>query len=804
MTPLADWLHTGSGPMQAPTLLLAALLACMALLALGLLRHVHGLRQALRRARRYQAAEQGLREVARHIPVAIFAVRHEPGQTPALDFAVGDLHALIGLEPQQLLDGGKAAASGRIHPDDRAPLAQLLEPLRAATGEPAPQALDFRAYAAQGLRWMHLALAPQRTDGGVHWIGYLLDTTQARTHDEALRAARDAAERAAKARARFLATASHEIRTPLNGVLGTLELLGLGRLDAEQRELLHTANDSAGVLLQILDDVLDFSKLEAGSLRLDCAPFDPRVLLDNVVGAAAAPMRRKGLRIDVAVDAAVAGLLVGDGVRLRQILLNLLGNAGKFTERGRVGVAWRVLGDDGEVQRLRIEVADTGIGVAADQQAQLFTPFQQAEASTARHYGGTGLGLAICRHLVELMGGSIALASQPGAGTTVTLELPLPVARRTVEPRLADERPHHAIVRLRDADTAAALAAHLAALGLSVEQAPPTTPLREGMAADLLFVDEDDHRSGHALPARVVALGEHARPASADDERLHLEANPLRWQALLRICTLALQAAQPQRAADMPAVAEPAATTHAQRRTQRILLVDDHPVGRELLQRQLAQLGWPCETVDDGRAALAALQRGGYALLLTDLNLPQFDGYELAAAWRQHERTHQLPGRLPIIAVTADAPRGDLERYREAGIDDCLGKPLQLRQLESTLERWLPIAHSDAGEPAATAGNETSAELQRQMRPLLIATMRHDLGELAAAIAAGDAATTGQRLHRILGVLPLFADAHLVADGRRHLENLRVRENETLRELPAYLEVLRQRLAQLEAGEGQA
>ena len=817
-----DWLHTASGPWQGTTMLLAALLVLMALLALALLRHVHRQRGMLHRARHYFDVEQDLRRVAAQVPVAIFMLRATRDGVPRLDPLAGNLATVAGMEPNALPAGGNPLQAPlfreHVHPEDLSPLSQLLELPRQAEPQPRSRTLDFRVHAPEGMRWLHLELVPQVLTDGVHWIGCLFDASHGRAHNETLRVARDAAERAAKARADFLATMSHEIRTPMNGVIGMLELLRQTPLDATQGELLHAVEDSAGVLLQILNDVLDFSKLEAGSLRLEREPFDPRILVDNVVSVMAASMRRKGLQVDVLVDAATAGLLLGDGVRIRQILLNLLGNATKFTGQGRIAVAWRVLGDDGGTQRLRITVSDTGIGIPVEKQAGLFTPFNQAEDWTARRYGGTGLGLAICRHLVQLMDGEIKLTSRPGEGTTVTLQLRLPVARREPE-RLPGAAPRHAIVRLRETETAAALAEHLAALGLTVERIDPPLPLRAGMAADLLFLDEDDQDSGRALPARVVAITARDEPApaiAADGERILLAAHPLRWQALLRACAQALaprHATGSTTTVEAPAPGRPSPNAkHARRRTQRILVAEDHPVSQQLVQRQLRLLGWPCDMVDNGRDALAALQRGGYALLLTDCNMPQLSGYELAAAWRQLERESAASARLPIVATTAHALAGELARCREAGMDDCLSKPLQLEPLERKLEQWLGSGDDDAAgavgndahAPSALSSpdyadiDETPDAWRRQLLPMLIATGRADLDGLAAAIAQDDADAAWQRLHRLLGALPLVLDDPLIEEGRKRMASLDAGETTAMAGLAPYIDAMHQLLDRLE------
>lgn len=809
---VSDWLHTASGPMSASTLLLAVLLVAMALLALGVLRYLHGQRQAIRSGWHKLGAEQSLRRVARHAPVAIFTLRDTVEMPSRLDVVTGDPAALVGLDPTRSLDDGNPLRDSTfrqcIHPEDLPALDRLLESTGDDEGKERPQALDFRVHTPTGLRWMHLALTPplRLPDDDTQRIGCMYDATHANVLNEELRSARDAAERAAKARSDFLATMSHEIRTPLNGVIGMLELLGHTRLDTEQHQMLHSVEESASTLMQILNDVLDFSKLAAGGLQLENEAFDPRALVDNVIGAVAAPMQRKGLRVDVLVESAVAGRLMGDSVRIRQILFNLLNNATKFTRHGRIALAWRVAGDSGDTQQTSITVRDTGIGIPGDKQAALFTPFNQAESSTTRHYGGTGLGLAICKQLVELMGGNVSLQSIPGEGTTVTLELRLPVVHRTVN-ALPGAAQRHAVVRLSDEVATTEVAEHLLALGFTVERAPPTQPLRLGMAANVLFVDANDQQSGTEIAARVVAVAKAADPKSPPtiDERIPLETTPLRWQALVQACKLALE--PPPSSRRKTAMAADANTGAGggekppYHRTQRILVAEDHPVGQQLLRRQFDLLGWPCDIVDNGSDALAALHIGGYAMLVTDCNMPQMSGYELATAWRKNEAESGASTRLPIIAMTANALDGELARCRDAGMDDYLSKPLQLQPLERKIEQWMP--HRDSStietptEPAPVLDTAASQALRLSLLPVLIETTNIDLDALDDAAANGDTQVAEQRLHRILGALQLFTDDPLLADSRELLEALHSGDPTALCNLPDHIGALHGLLARL-------
>lgn len=763
-----------------------------------------------------RASEQNLREVTQHIPVVIFIVSRGLDRLRHLTFMAGDLRALFGLDLQDILETDDVIRDwpfqDRIHPEDRDQLKQVL---RQAQHSPHAQSLDFRAYGEEGLRWIHLAMAPQRlADGSVQWTGYFLDTTHINTHNDALRAARDAAERASKAKADFLATMSHEIRTPMNGVIGMLELLSHTELNDEQHELLHAVEDSAGVLLQVLNDVLDFSKIEAGDLRLDNEPFNARTLIDNVVSMMAAHMHKKGLHIQVAVDAALAGKLHGDSVRIRQILLNLLNNAGKFTEQGEVTVKLRVIGDNGTHQRLRLSVTDTGIGIAEDKQARLFTPFVQAESWVTRRHGGTGLGLAICRHLVQLMGGTIELTSQLGIGTTVTVELRLPVDQREVE-KPAGLIGRHAIVRLQSAETAAALAAYLTALGLTIEQIPPSQTLRTGISANMLFLDEDDDVSQSQVAAQVVVVSEQPG-ASTSTESAHgnghlvLHANPLKWQAVTRICLLTLEPlSQPTRHPALVQASNTSAETGNHRPEQahsHVLIAEDHHISQQLIRRQLALLGWTCDVVSNGKAAFAALQNKDYAMLITDCQMPVMNGYELAIAWRQYEDEDGKNTRLPILAMTANALSGEMERCREAGMDDYISKPVQLRALEEKLSLWMPRPPStnalpDPADMAALDPWLTGPDLlglRDDMLPVLVESTQSDLDQLLHAVISHNIPDAIQRLHRVLGALQLFSNDPILTEGREWLEHLHSEQADAyMQQLPPYIAALRRLLETL-------
>ncbi|WP_329743130.1 ATP-binding protein [Dyella sp. A6] len=819
--------NPGAIPATASIEVLAGLLMASGMLCLLLLRMIWKQQLRLKQARSQQnrladeieslrrheqqlhANERSLREISARMPVVVFTMHRDRNRHHRLESLTGDLQALFGVDPNEALEATDLLRDwpfgDRIYPDDVDSLRlQLRHSLRHARAT----SVDFRAYAEDGLRWFHLVMAayPQGK-GNTRWVGYLIDTTNLNAHNEALRAARDAAERASRAKADFLATMSHEIRTPMNGVIGMLELLEHTSLNPDQIELLQAVGDSASVLMQILNDVLDFSKLEAGNLRLDPVPFDLRALVDSAVGLVAGPLHQKGLDVRVGMDTLIAGRLLGDDVRLRQILLNLLNNAGKFTEHGSITVSLRVLGDDGEYQRLQFSIADTGIGIPADKQENLFMPFSQAESWTARRHGGTGLGLAICHHLVELMDGKIALSSEVELGTTITVEVRLPVVQREIA-NPVDLAGQHAVVRLDNHELTAIVRAHLAALGLSVETVPPSQSMRPGIAANILFVDIDDEESSSRIAAHVIALTDspetQTRPYR-DGERIVLGCNPLKWQSMVRACAMTLEPQRPSTATSLPAGGHPSTSTAitappspSPTSAGRILIAEDHPVNQALARRQLALLGWACDIVDNGRAALEALRHNDYALLMTDCQMPEMDGYELAAAWRQLEADEQRTTRLPIIAMTAHTLGDEIVRCRDAGMDDYLSKPVQLKVLQEKLQTWLrPEGQTISPSPSVATAPATQADMLRLLRETSMA----DLDAIELAMANGDAATVARRLHRLLGALQIFIGGPDIGKARQLLDALEEGASPAaLDDFPTSLARLREQVMQLPDG----
>jgi signal transduction histidine kinase/CheY-like chemotaxis protein len=517
------------------------------------------------------------------------------------------------------------------------------------------------AYVRDVHRWQYdnIALAYQKEDLARRLqIAY----DEARfARDSAIDAQRDA-ESANQAKSTFLATVSHEIRTPMNGVLGMIDVLERSPLSVEQREALGTVRYSASTLLRIIDDILDFSKIEAGRLDLESIEFSTVELIEGVAETLAPQAAAKGLKLAAYVAAGVPDRVTGDPLRLQQILFNLLGNAIKFTETGSVRLSLETAGG----QALCIKVADTGIGLSREQQSRLFQPFVQADSSTTRRFGGTGLGLSIVRRLAEAMQGGIDVLSEPGEGATFMVTIRLgeasPAAPRA-EPALQGLRLGLA---LPDVDEARAIARYLEDAGARVVLADPGAGFTgiqiDGLAGDVQLSD------GPATPDAEAAVG---------------LPRPWRRDALIR--AVARAAGRTPVVAAVP-MARPATPLNG-----RVLVVDDNSVNRKILARQLELAGASTDSAAGGEEALELWRKGGYDLVLADLQMPTMDGFELARRIRQSEAAERR-ARTPILAVTASALEEQEQKSRAAGMDGFITKPIGIEQLKATLDVWLKDA----------------------------------------------------------------------------------------------------------------
>jgi PAS domain S-box-containing protein len=530
-------------------------------------------------------------------------------------------------------------------------------------------------------------------------------------HEQQLERARDLAEAATNAKSSFLAMMSHEIRTPMNGVMSMTEMLEQSGLTDDQRSMAQIIRSSAASLLTIINDILDFSKIEAGKLDIEAVPFSLVELVEGVGELIASRADEKGVGLTVDLDPTIPDQIIGDPTRIRQILLNLMGNAVKFTETGGVVLQVACAGAAEGGLRLRFAIADSGIGLSEEQCQRLFQPFMQADASTARRFGGTGLGLSISQRLCSIMGGTIGVDSVLGRGSTFWFELPLRIADPVLDaPAVAIADARVMAIGFGDADRRA-LTALLAGAGILAvdwfDAEAPVPPPQDGLPPVVLLSGRGGPPASARLTARArdfAAIG--AKPVLVAPRSLGSTLDsaeragffttltqPVRRHRLWQVIAAALgRAALDRRDGGQAAVErwQPPTLDAAYAAEAAILVAEDNRTNQIVISRLLSQLGYAHEIADNGRQALALWQRHPYGMLLTDFHMPEMDGFELTREVRKAEG--ESGQHRPIVALTADALPGTGQQCLEAGMDFYLTKPIDSRALVELLEDLLPQA----------------------------------------------------------------------------------------------------------------
>lgn len=592
-----------------------------------------------------------------------------------------------------------------------------------ATGQPVLGLIEKETWADGRVTWGLTTKTPLRDNKGeiIGTCGVTKDITDLKETEDQLAKAKEAAEAATRAKSEFLANMSHEIRTPMNGVIGMTGLLLDTKLDEQQREFAETIRTSADTLLTVINDILDFSKIEAGKLHFEDLEFNLVETVEGTLDMLAERAQRKGIELVSAIPPDVPAFLRGDPGRLRQVLVNLIGNALKFTERGEVVV--RVFQDSADETHatLRFHVVDTGIGIAPDVQRRLFQAFTQADSSTTRRYGGTGLGLAISRQIVALMGGQIGVESQPGRGSNFWFTAKLP--KLTELPRIAQESYSRDLFDLRvlvvdDNATNRQILRHQIFAwkmqkGSAASGFEALKNLRaaatEGRPYDIALLDMQMPEMDGLTLAQAIK----ADPAIAATHLIILTSlghvlspqelkqygiaaylvKPVKQSRLFDCLVDVVGQTKAENVFTKPASPLPSCALPDSPDKVRVLLAEDNVVNQKVALSQLKKLGYHADAVANGLEAVQALDDIPYDLIFMDCQMPEMDGYEATHAIRLREQEALAAGRprphIHIIAMTANAMQGDREKCIASGMDDYISKPVRESDLRSALERFI-------------------------------------------------------------------------------------------------------------------
>jgi signal transduction histidine kinase/CheY-like chemotaxis protein/HPt (histidine-containing phosphotransfer) domain-containing protein len=633
---------------------------------------------------------------------------------------------------------------------------------------------------------VEISLSLLETEDGVLVSSAIRDITERKRIENELREKNLALESANRAKDLFLASMSHEIRTPMNGIIGTLDVLQQSSLIGPQLELVKLIRESADSLLTIIDDILDFSKIEAGRLDIERLPMSVAQVVEKSCNLVNRLAERKGGILTVFADPKIPAMVLGDAARLRQILLNLINNAIKFSsgreQPGRVSVRALLVGRQPGNAVVEFRVTDNGIGMDDAALARIFTSFTQGDASTTRRFGGTGLGLVICKQLASLMGGEIEVETKVKVGSTFTVRMPFDLAPEQASTAhclsqiegltclvvgghagLADDLATYleadaaAVARVSDLSAACAWTREYPReMAVWVVDAGEGSPALGDLQSVLRTRADPDQR----VVLVVIGRGQRRNPGAEADGIVMIDGNALNRHALTNAVAMAAgrASAEPEAASGqhrMSRVPTPS-RDEALRQNRLILVAEDNEINRRVIHQQLDLLGYAADVATTGREAFKRWQSGDYALLLTDLHMPEMDGYDLTLQIRVAEGGRT---RLPIIALTANALKGESERCLAVGMDDYLSKPAPLTDLSAALEKWLPLeSPSTIPQPTASTPVDVSAlEALIGTDPQVVKEVLQDFRvsaarlsvDLAAACTAQRAAQTAAIAHKL-------------------------------------------------------
>jgi PAS domain S-box-containing protein len=734
-------------------------------------------------------ADARLREVTNNIPVAVFQYFVSAQGQFSILFISHAIETMCGTTPEEL----RADATGflrRVHPEDVAAVGKSLTDSHSSGSS---WSHDFRMVhkQTQQIVWVHGESQQRGLGAGkAAWNGYLTDVSAAKGISEELQKAKDEAEAASKAKSDFLANMSHEIRTPMNGVMGMTDLLLDTPLDTEQSEYVNIVKSSADALLRVINDILDFSKIEAGKLQIEHIGFHLGHTVDDTLKALAMRAHSKGLELVCDIAPEVPMALIGDPGRLRQILVNLIGNSLKFTSQGEVVLRITREHDADGACKLHMAIMDSGIGIAADKLSSIFEAFSQEDSSITRKYGGTGLGLTICARLVEAMGGRIWVESELGKGSVFHFTVALqedssavdhaapPVALKGLHVLLVDDNDVNRLVLSRSLEVAGMFVVSVA----SGAQALEWLAREPAVPCDLVLLDAQmPEMDGFTVAERIAAMAKvpsipmvmlSSAGLKGDAQRsrevgiLGYVSKPILRDELHQVVARVLQldTRAPQALVTRHSVKEKEASLE-------VLLVEDHAINQKLAVALLERWGHRVTVAGNGQIALDALAQRTFDVVLMDMMMPVMDGLEAT----RHIRARETDRHVPIVAMTANAMDADRDRCIEAGMDEYLSKPIKAQELQAMLRRVTEVKKVAPQSPlilpaewqAASPVSESEfdyaaglAHMDQEVRSIIeqafVDQWPIDLEKLRLALLGRDVPAAARTAHALKGTLAMF------------------------------------------------